>query len=219
MNINYYFCALFTVFISASISVNGQSTVNVAFGSATDGDNGSIFTNEAGTAFDSSSTGVLAVGWSDDFSTQQSLNQYLANFNVLASTSFDAAASGYLSATATFDNDIEKAAGKTGYLMVFAGINDFSESGDATEFAVIGNSSWSVIPNGGPTTPALWDMTSLGNVTNLLYGYQKPSGGFGSGYAFRTLAVPEPSNYASIIGFVALSLALLRRRGVMLKNL
>ena len=31
--------------------------------------------------------------------------------------------------------------------------------------------------------------------------------------------VPEPSNYASIIGFVALSLALLRRRGVMVKNL
>lgn len=31
--------------------------------------------------------------------------------------------------------------------------------------------------------------------------------------------VPEPSNYASIIGFVALSLALLRRRGMMVKNL
>lgn len=31
--------------------------------------------------------------------------------------------------------------------------------------------------------------------------------------------VPEPSNYASIIGFMALSLALLRRRGMMVKNL
>jgi|GEM_PF-3956324 len=217
---NYFFWALLTVTTLTSITVNGQSNVNVAYGSATDSDNASIFTNQAGTGFDSTTTAVLAFGWSDDFSASLSFNDYLANFNVLGWTNFnsvDSAAPGYLPATANFDNDIVEAAGKTGYLMVLAGITDFSNSSDATEFAIIGNSSWEVVPSGG-LTPDSWDLTSLNNVDNLLYGTQTASG-IGSGYAFGTLAVPEPSNYASIIGFMALSLALLRRRGVMVKNL
>lgn len=217
---NYYFWALLTVFTLISTSVNGLSIVNVEFGSKTDGTNGSIFTNQDGTGFNSSSTGVLAVGWSDAFSASLSLNDYLANFNILAWTNFNnVAAPGYLAATDNFDNDIEGAAGKTGYLMVLAGITDFSNSSDATEFAIIGNSSWEVVPSGGDFTPDSWNLTSLNNVDNILYGTQTPSGGIGSGNAFGTLAVPEPSNYASIIGFVSLTLALLRRRGVMVKNL
>lgn len=53
-------------------------------------------------------------------------------------------------------------------------------------------------------------------------GLQLLTGGAGSSLTFSLTGleiVPEPSNYASIIGFVALSLALLRRRGVMVKNL
>lgn len=218
---NYYFRALLTVLTLTSTSVNGQSHVNVEFGSKTDGTNASIFTNQAGTGFDSTNTAVLAFGWSEGFLPSGSLTEQLTYFNVLGWTNFNSVnptAPGYLAATASFDNDTEGAAGKTGYLMVLAGITDFSNSSDATEFAIIGNSSWAVVPNGG-TTPDSWNLTSLDNVDNILYGTQTSGGGIESGSAFGTLAVPEPSNYASIIGFVALSLALLRRRGVMIKNL
>ena len=218
---DYFFWALLTVTTLTSITVNGQSYVNVDYGSATESDNASIFTNQAGTGFDSTTTAVLAFGWSEGFSLSGSLTEQLTYFNVLGWTNFNSvnpAAPGYLTATANFDNDIVGATGKTGYLMILAGITDFSNSSDATEFAVIGNTSWTVVPSGG-LTPDSWDLTSLNNVDNLLYGTQTPNGGIGSGYAFSTLAVPEPSNYASIIGFVALSLALLRRRGVMVKNL
>lgn len=53
-------------------------------------------------------------------------------------------------------------------------------------------------------------------------GLELLTGGAGSSLTFSLTGleiVPEPSNYASIIGFIALSLALLRRRGMMVKNL
>lgn len=49
-------------------------------------------------------------------------------------------------------------------------------------------------------------------------GLELLTGGAGSSLTFSLTGleiVPEPSNYASIIGFIALSLALLRRRGMM----
>tara|TARA_B110000008_G_scaffold212007_2_gene210954 strand:+ start:1294 stop:1851 length:558 start_codon:yes stop_codon:yes gene_type:complete len=57
---------------------------------------------------------------------------------------------------------------------------------------------------------------------SMVNGLVLSTSGAGSSLTFSLSGleiVPEPSNYASIIGFVALSLALLRRRGVMVKNL
>ena len=59
------------------------------------------------------------------------------------------------------------------------------------------------IPSDGAALSFGTDFTQLGSANSA----------FSTGYI-----VPEPSNYASIIGFVALSLALLRHRGVMVKN-
>ena len=144
---NYHFLILLTVFAFTSVTVNGEKKVNVTYGSATDGTNGSIFTNQAGTGFNSATKAVLAYGWSDGFALSGTFNDHLTNFNVIGWTNFNSVNSGYLPATAEFDNDNVQAAGKVGYLMVLAGIENFNDSASATEYAIIGHTSWSTAPS------------------------------------------------------------------------
>ena len=183
---------LIAFFAVASASLYAQTNVTASYGSAFSGADGSTFANASGSVFSASNTGVLAFGWSDGFDDLSSISSMLEDFNVLGSLNFDSASSGFNPGSVSFDNDVEAAAGKTGYWLVLAGVSDFTSGSVANEIGIFNDEDWAVAPVGSLTGDS-WDTAQIGNVDNVVFGSQVASGGFGAGTPqFRTLPVPEP---------------------------
>ena len=202
---------LIAFFAVASASLYAQTNVTASYGSAFAGSDGSTFANASGSVFSDTNAGVLAFGWSDGFDDTSSISAMLEDFNVLGSLNFDSASSGFNPGSVSFDNDVEAAAGKTGYWLVLAGVSDFTSGSVANEIGIFNDEDWAVAPVGSLTGDS-WDTAQIGNVDNVVFGSQVASGGFGAGTQFRTLPVPEPSTYALLGGLLALTCVMLRRR-------
>ena len=112
---------------------------------------------------------MLAFGWSDGFDDLTSIAAILEDFNVLGSLNFDSASSGFNPGSVSFDNDVEAAAGKTGYWVVLAGVSTFSTGSAASEIGVFNDGDWAVAPVGSLTGDS-WDTAQIGNVDNVIHG-------------------------------------------------
>jgi hypothetical protein len=203
---------LITSLTFVAASLHAQTNVTASYGSAFGGsEDGSTFSNAAGSVFSSSNAGVIAFGWSDGFSDTSSISSMLADFNVLGSLDFSSASAGYNPGSVSFDNDSVGAAGKEGYWMVLAGVSSFGSASSASEIGIFNDDDWAVAPVGSLTGDS-WTTAQVGNVENVIFGNQVAGGGFGAGTQFQTAAVPEPSAYALLGGLLALGCVMLRRR-------
>ena len=202
---------LFASFMLVAASLHGQTNVTATYGSAFAGSDGSIFSNEAGTVFDSAVKGLIAFGWSDGFDDTTTIAGMLEDFNVLGSLNFNAASSGFNAGSVGFDNDTEAASGKEGYWLVLAGVESFTSASSATEIGIFNDDSWDVGPVGSLAGDD-WATAQVGVVENVIFGSQVASGGFGAGAQFKTAPIPEPSAYALLGGLLALTCVMLRRR-------
>ena len=211
-------------------SLQAQS-VDVTYGSGLDfgAFKASLFTNEAQTGFDASTTGLIAFGYFDDgfdVATEAAglddttYSAFISSFNMLAESNFNGvgSSSGFLTASGNFTPD---ATGKTGYLLTLAGVTSFASAASATEIGLFRDAAFSTIPALGDPVPADYSIDSL-TYDSVLLGTEyldETLGGVFTGftgnlYATQTIAaaVPEPSTYALLMGAASFGFVYYRRR-------
>ena len=162
-----------------------DGTVDVTYGSTFSGSEGLFFVDSNQAGFDSSNVGVLAVGYFDSSFdvpaeskrlVDEGLDDFLANFNLLASTNFDAAASpGYYTNVGTFS---EQSVGSRPYLMTLEGIGSFSEASSATAIGLFTDSHFSSLPNGGDPIGTPYDLATTISFDTVLLGWHVSASDF-----------------------------------------
>ena len=170
-----------------------DGTVDVTYGSTFSGSEGLFFVDSNLAGFDSSNVGVLAVGYFDssfDVPAEskrlvaEGLDDFLANFNLLASTNFDAAASpGYYTNVGTFS---EQSVGSRPYLMTLEGIGSFSEASSATAIGLFTDSHFSSLPNGGDPIGTPYDLATTISFDTVLLGWHVSASDFFDGNAYAS---------------------------------
>lgn len=80
--------------------------------------------------------------------------------------------------------------------------------GTGAEWVLFTNSAWT-FPDHTSLLPVTWDIAAVGTVA--VFGFLSPTLGTNP-YFSTAAAIPEPSTYAVILGFLALSFAAYRRR-------
>jgi hypothetical protein len=191
----HYLIALFALpfAASASIAISGTALQNVD--GLSGGDYGILLVDTSGSAFDAAALASINQGLDLSSGASFGSNYYVAGTNSAASV-FGSISLGF--STGTFD---------------IVGASAVASAGDS--FAVLtfdGSSSTSV---GGTTyeiwTDAGWTLPNDGAAETFGGLYTKYTSG--SAGATGTVAVPEPSTYATLAGLLALGFVMLRRRG------
>ena len=191
----FFLSLAFTIF---PLSLPAQE-VDLEYGSGLDTGNSkvSIFTDSSKAGFSSSTPGVIAFGYFEDgvdpvgeaaLLAKSYLPTFLSKFNVLASMSMGSAFNGYLQSNQVVD---EAGVGKEGYLLVLAGIGDFSNTSEATEVGLFRDSAFGTIPAGGKPVPASYQIQPLTYDTVLLgteYLGEDMSATFGAGWKANAYA-------------------------------
>lgn len=165
-----------------------------------------FFADDSGTRYTTGTDGVLAVGYFGNIGGNSTFSEYLADFNVLGSISFvgNQSGDGYLTASASTALDVST---QTPFLLILAGISDYSNAASATSFAVVGDAGWAYLaPNTPPSASNLLTTIAPNNVVvgNLV---SVPDGN-----QVNNVAVPEPAHYAVLFGALGLVLVMWRRR-------
>ena len=170
-----------------------DGTVDITYGSTFSGSEGLFFVDSNQSGFDSSNVGVLAVGYfesSFDVVTEskrlvaEGLDDFLANFNLLASTNFDDAASpGYYTNVGTFS---EQSVGSRPYLMTLEGIGSFSEASSATAIGLFTDTKFSSLPYGGDPIGTPYDLATTISFDTVLLGRHVSASGFSDGNAYAS---------------------------------
>ena len=170
-----------------------DGTVDITYGSTFSGSEGLFFVDSNQSGFDSSNVGVLAVGYFDssfDVVTEskrlvaEGLDDFLANFNLLASTNFNAAASpGYYTNVGTFS---EQSVGSRPYLMTLEGIDSFSEASSATAIGLFTDTKFSSLPYGGDPIGTPYDLATTISFDTVLLGRHVSASGFSDGNAYAS---------------------------------
>jgi hypothetical protein len=211
---------------------NAQDLISITYGSAISGSTLSLFSNEANVGFDSTTTGLISIGYFTDgfdistgkgtIADSASLSSFLGNFNKIDSKDFNTAiAPGFLTAasgsiTATGD-------GKSPYIITLAGVTDWANAASATEIGLFRDDSMGTIPSGAQPIPTdffaesvIYGTVEIGDKTlgQVLDGAF--TGFNGNIYASQAIgaAVPEPSTYALFLGVFSLGFVIWRKRAV-----
>ncbi len=188
-----FFCIVLAMSLISSSPGFADGTVDVTYGSTFSGSEGLFFVDSNQAGFDSSNVGVLAIGYFDssfDVITEskrlvaEGLDDFLANFNLLASTNFDDAASpGYYTNVGTFS---EQSVGSRPYLMTLEGIGSFSEASSATAIGLFTDSHFSSLPNGGDPIGTPYDLATTISFDTVLLGWHVSASDFSDGNAYAS---------------------------------
>jgi hypothetical protein len=192
----------------AAVSASAQTTT-IDFGStfvASDPFPALYFANDAGTRYDTGNDAVLAVGYFSDIGSNVSFSDYLSDFTMLGFESFvgNQSAPGYLTAATSTSLDVSS---QTPFLLVLAGISDYSNAASATSFAVVGDSGWSYLAPATPPSPS--NLLTTIAPDNVVVGSLNT---VSDGNQVNNVAVPEPAHYAALLGALGLALVMWRRR-------
>ncbi len=176
----------------------GSPQVTVTFGSHFIGETGVFFTDSSQTGFDASNSGVIAVGYFNsgyNVATESqrlvasNLSSFLANFNVLASATFqDASSPGYYTAQGQFS---EQSVGSVPYLVTLSGISSFNDFGSATGFGLFSDSSLPVLPEGGDPVPTTYDLAITLTFDDTLIGTEVLESSLFPGNTYSTKVLPD----------------------------
>jgi hypothetical protein len=144
------------------------------------------------------------------------------NFVFLTSSLVSADYNGELDAVGS-NVDVDAAIGKKAYLAFFKGITDVANYADATELGLVSSMLWDTI-NGvqAPGTPTSLTYaigktaidSSNGGQGGVHIGSEEDDTRFssGEGFNYQTVAVPESSTYALLLGSLALACTFRRRK-------
>ena len=188
-----FFGIVFAISLISNSAAFADGTVDITYGSTFSGSEGLFFVDSNQSGFDSSNAGVLAVGYFDssfDVVTEserlvaEGLDDFLANFNLLASTNFDDAVSpGYYTSSGTFS---EQSVGSRPYLMTLEGVGSFSEASSATAIGLFTDSQFSSLPYGGDPIGTPYDLATTISLDTVLLGRHLSALDFSDGYAYAT---------------------------------
>ena len=188
-----FFCIVLAMSLISSSPGFADGMVDVTYGSTFSGSEGLFFVDSNQSGFDSSNVGVLAVGYFDssfDVPTEserlvaEGLDDFLANFNLLASTNFDDAVSpGYYTSSGTFS---EQSVGSRPYLMTLEGVGSFSEASSATAIGLFTDSQFSSLPNGGDPIGTPYDLATTISLDTVLLGRHVSASDFSDGNAYAS---------------------------------
>ena len=172
----------------------GSGDITISYGSAFAGADGNIFGTAAGTGFDAGNQAAIALGYFNtgfdlDANVQsEDVTALLADFNILHSTNFSAAAApGFL---ATGGTVAAAGVGEKAYIFVASGVSDFASASSASEYGLFSDSALDIIPDGGSPVPSDWSIARL-TYDNVLLGSEQIGGGFGNANAYLTQTVAE----------------------------
>ena len=188
-----FYIVVFAFSLLGTSAAFADGTVDVTYGSTFSGSEGLFFVDSNQAGFDSSNVGVLAVGYFDssfDVPTEskrlvaEGLDDFLANFNLLASTNFnDAASPGYYTNVGTFS---EQSVGSHPYLMTLEGVGSFSEASSATAIGLFTDSQFSSLPYGGDPIGTPYDLATTISFDTVLLGWHVSASDFSDGNAYAT---------------------------------
>jgi hypothetical protein len=209
---NYFSAKILALFTLPAFCgpLSGQS-ISVDYGSFFSGSDGLFFANASGQRFDTGNDAVIAVGYFGNAVANSTFSEYLADFNLVTSSNFsgNATSPGYYAAgdSGLSGPAITAATGEVPYVMIFAGINDFSNASSATEYIVYRDTGWATFPVPDVSDPTLNlqtyqpDTIVIGSLNNVADGFE-----------MNTVAVPEPSHFALAFGLIGLGVVVWRRR-------
>jgi hypothetical protein len=176
----------------------GTPQVTVTYGSNFIGETGVFFTDSSQAGFDGSNPGVIAVGYFNsgfDVQTEaqrlvsDNLPDFLTNFNILASSSFqDASSPGYYTAQGQFP---EQSVGAIPYLLTLSGISSLNDVAGAVEIGLFSDFSLPVLPEGGDPVPATYDLAITLTFDDVLLGTGILESTLLSGNAYTTTGLSD----------------------------
>ena len=163
---------IFILFITCCHGVCYSQTVDLTYGGLIDAGSTppriSVFSNSNMLLFDDVNKGVFSVGWFDDgfepaievlnVQSNTQLVDFMTSFNVISETAFDNI--GFMDSSTIFSNNGQYT-GKRIYYIILSGVTALSAASAADEFAVMTDSSFNLIPNGGDPIPSELFVRSL----------------------------------------------------------
>ena len=189
---------LFLTLFGLSSTGWGTPQVTVTYGSHFIGETGVFFTDSSQDGFDGSNPGVIAVGYFNsgfDVQTEaqrlvsDNLPDFLTNFNILASSSFqDAPSPGYFTAQGQFT---EQSVGAIPYLLTLSGISSINDVAGAVEIGLFSDSSLPVLPEGGDPVPSAYDLAIMLTFDDILLGTEILESNLVSGNAYTTRGLSD----------------------------
>jgi hypothetical protein len=171
----------------------GSGSLTVFYGCTYLGNTGVYFTNSSQAGFSSSNTGVLAVGYfTHGYNVlteaprlvEGNFQNFLSNFNLLASTNFNNYTFAGFIPTET-ETIPEQSVGSIPYVLVLGGISSFADALNATEISLFTDSELPPLPEGAEPIPKEYNLTSL-SFDTILIGAEYSQSTIGNGNAYAT---------------------------------
>ncbi|MDP0497360.1 MAG: hypothetical protein Q7Q73_14250 [Verrucomicrobiota bacterium JB024] len=203
----------------SAISAKGQDFTNIQWGDVA-GSDFFLLGDSSGSTFNpTTNQAIVVLGYFNSaFNVSENATDLQAlfdNFTLLAQAEIGTGYSGFVSTSTSISTDGNPAVGQTPYYWVLEGVTtyDLSSVLGVSEYAILSDSNWGVIPTGAaPPAGQTYDIRVV-NPDTVIYGSVENGAGFGSGNLYKTAeAVPEPAFYTAGLGVIALLVVQLHRR-------